>query len=166
MICAVSELRDLLKPLWATPDQVPQQPWLDIPLYWPDRSCAKKHNMSMSVHSKSTSLRANSMKMQAQRKRVWNHPVKPSLSPPLTWVIKGTHISLSEASNLQHLNAEQLFPGFSALPSPSCVLATAETQLSLPTDYNDNRGNLNKWMNKTGVKLSGFGQNVYLYVVL
>lgn len=73
-----------------------------------------------------------------ERRRGRKHQIKPSLSNPLTRVIKDTHGLLSEglSPNLKHLNAEQLLPGFGfrTLSSPSGVLATAETQLSLPTD--------------------------------
>lgn len=66
------------------------------------------------------------------------HQIKPSLSNPLTRVIKDAHSLLCEdlSPNLKHLNAKQLLPGFGfrVLGSPSGVLAIAETQLSLPTD--------------------------------
>lgn len=129
-------------------DQVPQQPWLDTFLsagltQAVPRHIQYVHARALKTHTQThTFIRAHSFKPHkltcTERKRGRKHQIKPSLSNPLTRVIKDTHGLLCEAlsPNLKHPNAEQLLPGFGfrALASPSGVLATAETQLSLPTD--------------------------------
>lgn len=90
----------------------------------------KTHTYTLSCLLIQTTLLHNT-----ERKRGTKHQIKPSLSNPLIRVIKDTHSLLCEALS-PNLNAEQLLPGFGfrALGPPSGVLATSETQLSLPTD--------------------------------
>lgn len=89
-------------------------------------SCSHGHSLKPHTHT------------NKQRKYGREHQINPSLSNPLTSVIKDAHSLLCEglSFNLKYLNAVQLLPrlGFRARGSPSGVLATAQTQLSLPTD--------------------------------
>lgn len=83
-------------------DEVPQQPWLDTFLTQAAPRQVRDARVCVCVHSKHTPSYAHSHTLiytqkRKEKKKGRKHQIKPSLSNPLTRVIKDAHGLLCEA---------------------------------------------------------------------